>query len=177
MENCYGNAYTAKVKPLLASTDHNAGQHISIYCTSLKSSKPENKVVRLWSPENVEILKGCFLCTDLEALYDPNIDKHNEIRSVYSMSSSVWILWYHLNKLNVFQTTSLISSRTLKSVLNWNTWLLIKKTLHSENWLRKSTITKEEKLKHYRDVVDSDLWSKVKCITNITPKSISMHTV
>lgn len=167
MENCYGNAYTAKVKPLLASTDHNAGQHISIYCTSLKSSKPENKVVRLWSPENVEILKGCFLCTDLEALYDPNIDKHNEIRSVYSMSSSVWILWYHLNKLNVFQTTSLISPRTLKSVLNWNT----------ENWLRKSTITKEEKLKHYRDVVDSDLWSKVKCITNITPKSISMHTV
>ncbi len=31
----------------------------------------------------MDILKGCFLCTDSDVLYDPDIDRHNEISSVY----------------------------------------------------------------------------------------------
>lgn len=28
-------------------------------------------------------MKRCFVCTDWEVLYDPDIDRHNEIRSAY----------------------------------------------------------------------------------------------
>lgn len=49
----------------------------------MKSIKPVNKAVRLWSSEKVGISKGCFLCTDREVLYDPDIDRHTEIRSAY----------------------------------------------------------------------------------------------
>ncbi len=76
-DNCY-------IKPPLANLDHDTLQLIPVYRTLLKSCKPMNKVVRLWSLEKTEILKGCFLCMDWEVLYDSDIDKHNEIRTAYA---------------------------------------------------------------------------------------------
>lgn len=63
LDKCYGNisnAYTVKVNPPLANSDHNTVHLIPVYRTLLKSNKPRNKVVRLWSFKKVEILKGFF---------------------------------------------------------------------------------------------------------------------
>ena len=62
----YQGAYTAKIKPPIANSDHDTVHLIPTYRPVLKRSKPELKTVNVWSVDNVETLKGCFMCTDWE---------------------------------------------------------------------------------------------------------------
>lgn len=66
LDLCFGNikdAYKGYAKPPLGDSDHNAIQLVPQYKQKLKTSKPEIKIVKQWTDESVERLRGCFDCT------------------------------------------------------------------------------------------------------------------
>lgn len=63
LDKCYSNireAFKAKIKPPLSTSDHNIVHLIPTYKTALKRNKPLVKTVTVWDEGNVEALKGCF---------------------------------------------------------------------------------------------------------------------
>ncbi|KAJ8354281.1 hypothetical protein SKAU_G00218480 [Synaphobranchus kaupii] len=74
---CYTNiknSYSSRAKPSISSSDHNAVHLIPVYKTKLKSSRPVEKTVKVWSEESRETMKGSYLCTDWEVFQGENID-------------------------------------------------------------------------------------------------------
>lgn len=72
LDKCYGNikeAYAAKIKPPLASSDHNTIQLIPTFQSALKRGKPTVKTVSVWQKGNKEELSGCFLATDWDIFF------------------------------------------------------------------------------------------------------------
>lgn len=77
LDMCYTNiknAYSSRAKPPIANSDHNAVHLIPVYKTKLKSSKPVEKTVRVWSEDSIETLKGSYLCTDWEVFREDDTD-------------------------------------------------------------------------------------------------------
>ena len=87
LDKCYGNvkdAYTARAKPPLSNSDHNAIHLLSTYRSVFKSSKPEIRTVKVWSEDIIDELKGCFLSTDWDIfLKDADIDSATESTTDY----------------------------------------------------------------------------------------------
>ena len=86
LDKCYGNipgaAYIAKIKPPIANSDHDTVHLIPKYRPVLKRSKPVLKTVNVWSVDNVETLKGCFMCTDWGVFTQDNPDINTATDSV-----------------------------------------------------------------------------------------------
>lgn len=62
LDKCYGNiknAYTAKVKPPLGSSDHNTVHLIPTYKSLLKSNKPQVKTVYIWDNDSGTSSMAC----------------------------------------------------------------------------------------------------------------------
>ena len=85
MDKCNRNipgAYTAKIKPPIANSDHDTVHLIPTYRPVLQRSKPILKTVNMWSVDNVEKLKDCFMCTDWEVFTQDNPDINTATYSV-----------------------------------------------------------------------------------------------
>lgn len=77
----------------IANSDHNTVYLIPIYKTVLKSFKPKSKTVAVWLNDNVESLKGCFLCTDWTVFHCQHIDIATEaITAIYIFVLTMWSL-------------------------------------------------------------------------------------
>lgn len=144
------------VELLCISLEHDTVQLIPVYRTLLKSCKPVNKVVRLWSLEKIEILKGCFLCTDWEVLYDSDIDRHNEIRTAYVKFCIDSVI--PVKRIKHYSNNKPYITKEVKECIN-------KKHLAFKQRDPELLILAQKKLnyklrencKNYRDLIDSDL--------------------
>ena len=65
-----------------ANSDHDSVHLIPTYRPVLKRSKPMLKTVNMWSVDNVEKLKDCFMCTDWEVFTQDNPDINTATYSV-----------------------------------------------------------------------------------------------
>lgn len=87
LDKCYGNiknAYVAKARPPLGNSDHNVVHLLPTYRSVFKTCKPVTKVIKTWSNDSIEELRGCFLCTDWDVFYqDVNIDAVTETITAY----------------------------------------------------------------------------------------------
>ena len=86
LDKCYGNiknAYTAKVKPPLGSSDHNAVYLIPTYKSLLKSNKPQVKTVSVWNNDSVETLKSCFSCTNWDLFHSLELEEATDTINDY----------------------------------------------------------------------------------------------
>ncbi len=86
LDKCYGNiinAYTAKVKPPLGSSDHNTVQPIPTYRSLLKRNKPQVKTVCIWDNESVETLRGCFSCTNWDLFHSLKLEEATDTITEY----------------------------------------------------------------------------------------------
>lgn len=86
LDKCYGNiknAYTAKVKPPLGSSDHNAVHLIPAYKSLLKSNKPQVKTVSVWNNDGVETLKSCFSCTNWDLFHSLDLEEATDTITDY----------------------------------------------------------------------------------------------
>lgn len=77
------NAYTSRSKPPVANSDHNVIHLIPTYLTKLKSSKPQKKMISVWTKDNKETLGACFDCTDWEVLREDNLDSACTVTTDY----------------------------------------------------------------------------------------------
>lgn len=74
---CYGsipNAYSCQPLPQLGRSDHSTVHLMPKYKQRLKREKPRFITARPWSADNLEVLRGCFDCTEWSCLYDPAED-------------------------------------------------------------------------------------------------------
>ena len=68
---CYSSvddAYTSQCLPLLGQTDHNIVHLLPKYCQKLI------KLVKVWTTDAVEQLKGCYACTDWDVIFEGTLD-------------------------------------------------------------------------------------------------------
>uniref|UniRef100_W5LXJ6 Uncharacterized protein n=1 Tax=Lepisosteus oculatus TaxID=7918 RepID=W5LXJ6_LEPOC len=81
LDKCCGNikeAYSAKAKPPLSNSGLNTVHLIPTYWTVLKSSRPVTKTVHVWTDGSIEMLRGCFLCTDWEIFHSLEVNEATE---------------------------------------------------------------------------------------------------
>ena len=66
------NAYLSYQKPKIGTSDHNSVLLIPSYIQKVKQEKAETRQVRIWSPDAIEKLQGCFDATDWDIFMDEN---------------------------------------------------------------------------------------------------------
>lgn len=72
LDHCYTTikeAYRAFPRAPLGRSDHAMLLLIPQYRQKVKSSKTSTKLVRCWSPEAIERLRGCYACTDWDVFH------------------------------------------------------------------------------------------------------------
>ena len=70
---CFGNikhAYKSIAKPPIGASDHNSVFLLPTYRQLLKTQNVQTKSVKLWDPESLQRLQGCFDCTDWDMFFD-----------------------------------------------------------------------------------------------------------
>ena len=78
LDCCWANiagAYSARALAPVGGSDHKAVHLRPAYRPVLKRGKVEKRVVKTWTPDAVDKLKGCFECTDWEVLISSDIDE------------------------------------------------------------------------------------------------------
>lgn len=122
---CYGNianAYKSVSKPPLGQSDHNSVHLLPSYRQKLKTGKVLTRTIRSWDEDSVESLRGCFDCTDWNALIDSCCDIE-EITEV-------------INSYITFCTDSVIPEKQIKIFPNNKPWV----TTHLKDLLNKKKI-------------------------------------
>ena len=83
---CYGNiprAFRSFALPPIGNSDHNTVHLVPAYRPRVKTERVVKKHVRVWSPECVSELQGCFDCTDWDVLIGAS-ESVNEATDVIS---------------------------------------------------------------------------------------------
>ena len=130
---CYsniGNSYTSKCKPALGNSDHNMIHLIPTYRQKLKTDKPHTLEVQDWSENNIDLLKGCFECTDFNVLMSQNpiIDEQVICISDYIKFCSDTII--PTKQVKIYPNNKPWITKDLKSLLNKKKAILATKDKH-----------------------------------------------
>jgi hypothetical protein len=88
LDLCYGNirdAFQSRPLPNLGRSVHQMVQLIPLYRQKLKRTKPIVRTTKVWSPESVSSLNGCFECTDWDVFLDDgcSLDEVADVISSY----------------------------------------------------------------------------------------------
>ena len=88
LDLCYGNirdAFQSRPLPNLGRSIHQMVQLIPLYRQKLKRTKPVVRTTRVWNPESVDSLNGCFECTDWGVFLDEgsSLDEAADVISSY----------------------------------------------------------------------------------------------
>ena len=150
---CYsniGNSYTSKCKPALGNSDHNMIHLIPTYRQKLKIDKPHTLEVQDWSENNIDLLRGCFECTDFNVLMsqNPTIDEQVICISDYIKFCSDTII--PTKQVKIYPNNKPWITKDLKSLLNKKKAILATKDKHKLREVQtaiKSAIY-QAKLKH-----------------------------
>ena len=73
LDQCYmtiPDAYHTVTRAPLGRSDHNVLLMIPAYKQKLKTSKPQVKTVKQWTPDAIATLQGCLECTDWDIFKD-----------------------------------------------------------------------------------------------------------
>lgn len=86
LDKCYVNvkdSYVSKSMPPILNSDHNVVHMIPVYRTKLKKSKPEKKLIRLWSNKSIQQLKACFDWTNWDIFQEGSLDERTTVLNDY----------------------------------------------------------------------------------------------
>jgi len=86
LDKCFVNvrdAYVSKSMPPILNSDHNVVHMNPVYRTKFKRSKPERKMIRMWSNESVEQLRACFDWTNWEIFDEGSLDERTTVLNDY----------------------------------------------------------------------------------------------
>lgn len=121
LDLCYGNikkAYKSLARPPLGSSDHNSVYLLPEYKQRIKSVKPTEKTVKVWSTDSIEKLRGCFECTDWSVFEDTatNIDELTGVITDYTNFCVDTVI--PCKTVKIFANNKPWISKELKSILN-----------------------------------------------------------
>lgn len=87
LDKCFVNvegAYVSRIRPPIGTSDHNVVHLVPAYKSKLKRFKPEKKVVKVWSPDNIEKLKASYDCTMWEVFHHDSLDETTTVTTDYT---------------------------------------------------------------------------------------------
>ena len=93
----------------LGKSDHKMIQLVPTYVRKLKQTKPVVKTTKVWSPEGVEALNGCFHCTD----WSPFLEESD------TLDEAVDVLSSYIN----FCCDTVLETKTIKIYGNNKPWI------------------------------------------------------
>ena len=120
---CYGNiprAFRSFALPPIGNSDHKTVHLVPAYRPRVKTERVVKKHVRVWSPECVSELQGCFDCTDWDVL----------IRASESVNEATDVISSYIN----FCEDMLIPTKMVKIYPNNKPWITkaLKKTINEK---------------------------------------------
>jgi hypothetical protein len=74
-------AYKSYRRPPLGESDHNMIHLVPLYKSKLRRDKPVQRTVRQWISDAIDMLRGCFECTDWDIFLESsdNLDECTEV--------------------------------------------------------------------------------------------------
>ncbi len=176
----FKDSYKILQKPPLGSSDHCMLQALPKYKQKLKSSKPIQITKSEWSEESTELLRGCFDCTDWDALYngEDNIEDNVDVITEYIKFCANMII--PTKTVKCYPNNKPWVTKDLKVILNEKKEALSKKLSKDKvkdvNTRLKSAI--EECKRNYKNKIESlfkdqntkSAWNGLKCITGYNKK-------
>ena len=187
LDKCYGNiknAYRARSKPPLSNSDHNTVHLMPTYKTVFKSSKPQTKSIYEWSHDNIETLKGSFLCTNWDIFHDLDIDEAAETITDYILFCVSCVVTKKV--VTVYPNNKPYITGEIKDCIK-------RKQLAFKNkdWMRVKAVQKElnhmlrEARRKHKDIIEQNftsmnsktLWDSMKAATNMStrPKRLMIN--
>jgi hypothetical protein len=109
---CYGNikgAYKSIAKPPLGGSDHNCIHLLPTYRQKLKTVKPVTKTIKVWTPDTLDQLKGCFEWTNWEVFQ----------QACHSLEELVVTITDYIT----FCVDTIIPTKTVKIYANNKPWI------------------------------------------------------
>ena len=168
-------AYTSKIRPPIANSDHNVVYLVPTYKPKLKRNKPERKTIRVWSPDSIEGLKACFDCTMWEEFQQDSLDETVTVTTDYigfcvqSVIPSKEIKIYPNNKMYV--TRDVKHLMNLRKIAFRNKDIRELKRLEKELKGKLHDAKRAHKLqleKAFKSKNSKQLWDKMKSMTGMS---------
>ncbi|XP_067658336.1 uncharacterized protein [Haliotis asinina] len=127
---CYGNvknAYKSMSKAPLGASDHNSIFLPPKYIQKLKTGKTTKKIIRTWTEDSLEQLKGCFECTNWAVFLENAENIDDLVDTVTSYINFCVDLVIPVKEIKTYPNNKPWVSKELKKLLNE------KKTAFEEN--------------------------------------------
>ncbi len=172
-------AYQSRSKPPVASSDHNVVHLIPTYVTKLKSSKPQEKVVRLWNSENKQALGACFDCTNWEVLREGTLDSACTVTTDYknfcveSIIPTKTVKVYPINKVYITKDIKQSLNQKKAALKNKDTLELHRINKELRGKIRKAKDTHKRHLESmFKGGNSRKMWTSIKSMAGMPSKQL-----
>ena len=123
---CYGNiphAYKSYPLPPIGNSDHGTVKLVPLYRPQIRTACIIKKTIKIWTPENIDQLKGCFEYTDWGVM----------IESSTSIDQATDVITSYIR----FCEDNIVSKKSIKIFPNNKPWVTkrIKNTLNEKKLL------------------------------------------
>ena len=120
-DRCYGNipnAFKSVQLPNLGNSDHKVVHLIPSYKPVVQSNPVITKTVKVWSPEHVDQLQGCFECTKWNVFIDSsdNVSEATDVITDYVTFCENMII--PTKEVKIYANNKPWITKTLKNTLN-----------------------------------------------------------
>ena len=121
LDVCYGNvpnAFKSVALPPIGSSDHDTVHLLPAYRPRIQTEPIVKKSVKVWTPESVDQLRGCFDCTDWNVLIDSCESVHEAADVVTDYISFCEDLVIPTKTVKLFPNNKPWISKSTKHLLN-----------------------------------------------------------
>ena len=121
IDRLYGNipdAYKSFVLPSVGKSDHDCAYLIPSYLPKIKSQPIVKKTVKVWSPDSIEQLQGCFDCTDWNMFLESSESIHEAVDVVSDYIRFCEDNFIATKTIKLFPNNKPWISKSLKATLN-----------------------------------------------------------
>ncbi len=121
LDLCYGSikgAYKSFSRVPLGMSDHSVVYLVPTYKSVLKETKPERRLVPVWSSEAAEHLKDCFFCTDWDLFKESCSDLDDLTETVTGYINFCEDMIIPKKPINIFSNNKPWLTKSLKNIIN-----------------------------------------------------------
>ena len=121
LDLCYGSikdAYKSFPRAPLGTSDHSVVYLCPTYKSVLKATKPERRLVPVWSEESTQRLQDCLFCTDWDLFVDTCSDLDDLTETVTSYINFCEDLIIPRKLISIFPNNKPWVSKSVKNIIN-----------------------------------------------------------
>lgn len=186
LDKCFVNikdAYISKCRPPILNSDHNVIHMIPVYKTKFKRTKPEKKVIRIWTNDSKDQLRACFDWTDWSVFQEGSLDERTTVINDY-INFCVQLL-VPTKEIKIYPNNKLYVTKDIKRVINKRNLAFNNKDTATLRQTEKELRIKlrEAKSKHRQDLENTfktknskKVWDTMKSMTGMRSPNKSIVT-